>query len=536
MNSIQKIILLLFLLFSMSLLANPSENPLLKKGWEALVKDNENVAFRYFWEAHEKAKKENNTADKAESLLYLGICSYGSSLEKGLQYATQSLSEFKILEKTNPESAKIGRYKCLQLISTIYARQKKYDDAMRLSREVIAELKDKNDKSGTLGLAYNSLGSLYDVKKRADSSEIFYRLALSEFEKANNSAYLPSSYCKLGEIAQRNKQKEISFNYFNKALSIAQSTENKQAQVNSLVGLGNWYLDFSTDTEKSENCFLKALIIAESLTDKTFEIKSLEALIAVKKKQNDFFEVSQLQNKVIQIKDAFYSYEREQIVKSLEVQFEVAEKNRKLELVSAEKEVSKLTNYLLISLLGLLLIVFTILYFFLKRINKRDKQLLKTKEELVLLMEEQKHLKEQQFQNDIEHKESQLSAITIQMVEKNELLDEIKTILNKKEPTSEAELKKLVNKYTIQDNNWKDFDHYFESVNKNFYTRLKQKYPEISANDLKICALIKLNLSIKEMATILNISPDSVKTARHRLRKKLQLSTEENLTDFILSV
>lgn len=151
-------------------------------------------------------------------------------------------------------------------------------------------------------------------------------------------------------------------------------------------------------------------------------------------------------------------------------------------------------------------------------------------------MEEQKLLKEQQFQNDIEHKESQLSAITIQMVEKNELLDEIKSILNKKEPSSEAELKKLINKYTIQDNNWKDFDHYFESVNKNFYTRLKQKYPEISSNDLKICALIKLNLSIKEMATILNISPDSVKTARHRLRKKLQLSTEENLTDFILSV
>lgn len=162
--------------------------------------------------------------------------------------------------------------------------------------------------------------------------------------------------------------------------------------------------------------------------------------------------------------------------------------------------------------------------------------MLKAKEELVELMEAQKQLKEQQFQNDIEFKESQLSAITIQMLEKNELLDEIKTVLNKKEPTSEKDIKKLVSKYTIQDNNWKDFDNYFESINKNFYTRLKQKYPDISSNDLKICALIKLNLSIKEMASILNISPDSVKTARHRLRKKLQLNTEENLTDFILTV
>ncbi|MBL7886006.1 MAG: hypothetical protein JNJ52_04605 [Flavobacterium sp.] len=536
MKGFLKIIAVVLLFVAETLWANPSENPLLQKGWAALVKDDENKAFGYFWEAHEKAKKDNNNEDRAEALLYLGICSYGSSLEKGLQFATQSLEQYKMLEKSNSKAAKIGRYRCLQLISTIYSRQKKYDDAMRLSQEVVAELRNHNDQSGTLGLAYTSLGALYNLKKHVDSSDICYQLALVEFEKSKNTAYLPTSYCKMGEIASRKKQKEISFNYFNKALSLAQSSNNKQAQVNAFLGLGNWYLDFTSNLLTAENYFLKALVIAEKLSDKTFEIKSIEALIKVKKQQSDFFEVSQLQNKVIQIKDEFYSFEREQIVKSLEVQFEVAEKNRKLKLVSAEKEVSKLTNYLLMSLLLLVFIVFTALYFFMKRIHKRDQQLLKTKEELVVLMEEQKLLKEQQFQNDIEHKESQLSAITIQMVEKNELLDEIKSILNKKEPNSEAELKKLVNKYTIQDNNWNHFDHYFESVNKNFYTRLKQKYPEISANDLKICALIKLNLSIKEMATILNISPDSVKTARHRLRKKLQLSTEENLTDFILSV
>ncbi|MES2748661.1 MAG: hypothetical protein V4648_09775 [Bacteroidota bacterium] len=530
--------LILFISFAIPFasLAQKAENALMQKGWEALVKDKENEAFRFFWQAYEKAKKENNTADKAQSLLFLGISSYGSSLEKGLQFATKSLNEYKNLEKTNPELGKIGRYKCLQLISTIYSRQKKYDDALRLSQEVANELKKTTDSSGTLGLAYTSLGGLYELKKRSDSSEIYYKLALAEFQKSNNVAYLPSSYCKLGELAMKKNQKENSYNYFTKALSLAQTSENKQAQITAQIALGKWYLNLDSNVTKAEYLFLNAIKMAKPLSDKTFEIKAIEALIEVRKKQQNYLEVSQLQNQVIEIKDTFYSFEREQIVKSLEVQFEVSEKNRKLKLISAEKEVSKLTNYLLFSLLLLLIIVFTILYFFLKKINKRDKQLLKTKEDLVLLMEEQKRLKEQQFQNDIEHKESQLSAITIQMVEKNELLDEIKSIINKKEPTSEAELKKLVNKYTIQDNNWKDFDHHFESVNKNFYTRLKQKYPEISSNDLKICALIKLNLSIKEMASILNISPDSVKTARHRLRKKLQLSTEENLTDFILSV
>lgn len=536
MNFTKRLFLFLALLIFISGSALPSKNPLMQKGWAALVKDNENEAFKYFWEAHEKAKKEKNTADNAESLLYLGICSYGSSLEKGLQFVTQSLSEYKTLEKKNPEKAFIGRYKCIQLISTIYIRQKKYDEAMELSQEVVNELEGKNDASGTLGLAYNSLGALHELKDDKDTAEKYYNLALEEFQKGDNVAYLPTSYCKMGEIAKSKNDKANSWFNFKKALSLAETTENKQAQVNAMIALGNWYVDFESDLLQAEIYFNKARIIAVTLSDKTFEIKSIEALIELKKKQEDFKQVSDLQRQVITIKDNFYSFEREQIVKSLEIQFEVSEKNRKLELVSAEKEVSKLTNYFLITLLAVLLIAFAILYFFLKRINKRDKELLKAKEELVILMEEQEKFKEQQFQNDIEFKESQLSAITIQMLEKNELLDEIKTILNKKEPTSESEIKKLVSKYTIHDNNWKDFDNYFESVNKNFYTRLKQKYPDISSNDLKICALIKLNLSIKEMASILNISPDSVKTARHRLRKKLQLNTEENLTDFILSV
>ena len=355
-------------------------------------------------------------------------------------------------------------------------------------------------------------------------------------EKEQSNTYLPKSYIQIGEIAQNNNDKENSLLNYNKALTLAETSKNKQAQVNALLALGKWFLVFENDSLGAEINYNKARILAASLTDKTFEIKTLEALIELKKNQQEYKEVSQLQNQIISLKDRSYSVERDKIKISLEVKLEASEKNRKLELMVAEKEVAKLTNSLFLSLLGLLAIVFLILFFFLKRSSKRDKQLLESKEESVNLTEGQELLEEQQFESDIEFKKRQLSAITIQMLEKNEMLDEIKAILNKKEPTSEKDIKKIVSKYTIQDNNWKDFDHCFESIYNNFYTRLKTKYPDISANDLKICALIKLNLSIKEMASILNISPDSVKTARHRLRKKLQLNTEESLTDFIVSV
>ncbi|MBK6987554.1 MAG: hypothetical protein IPH33_04540 [Bacteroidetes bacterium] len=125
------------------------------------------------------------------------------------------------------------------------------------------------------------------------------------------------------------------------------------------------------------------------------------------------------------------------------------------------------------------------------------------------------------MQNELEFKESQLTAMTAQMFQKNELMQELKSKLDEDKNISiDSPVSKIINRGQNQDKEWSDFNAHFESVNKNFYTRLKQSYPDISPNDLKICALIKLNLSIKEMAGILNISPDSVKTARYRLRKK----------------
>ncbi len=76
---------------------------------------------------------------------------------------------------------------------------------------------------------------------------------------------------------------------------------------------------------------------------------------------------------------------------------------------------------------------------------------------------------------------------------------------------------------------------YFEKVNSSFFQRLKNQFPDLTQSDLKLCALISLNLSMKEMAELMGISPESVKMARHRLRKKLNLVTEENLTEFLAS-
>jgi DNA-binding CsgD family transcriptional regulator len=97
-------------------------------------------------------------------------------------------------------------------------------------------------------------------------------------------------------------------------------------------------------------------------------------------------------------------------------------------------------------------------------------------------------------------------------------------------------LKKLVDHSFSIDKDWEDFRLHFEQVHQDFFKLLKDRCPELSNSELKLCALVKLNLNMKEMSAILGISPESVKTARYRLRKKLQLSHEESLSDFIMDI
>ncbi|MEL6194490.1 MAG: tetratricopeptide repeat protein, partial [Bacteroidota bacterium] len=98
------------------------------------------------------------------------------------------------------------------------------------------------------------------------------------------------------------------------------------------------------------------------------------------------------------------------------------------------------------------------------------------------------------------------------------------------------ELKKIVRSISVSnDQNWKEFRTRFVSVNKGFYDKMQARFPALSQRDLKLCALIKLNFSCKEMAKLLGISVESAHTSRYRLRKKLNLTRDVNLTEFIAS-
>lgn len=153
------------------------------------------------------------------------------------------------------------------------------------------------------------------------------------------------------------------------------------------------------------------------------------------------------------------------------------------------------------------------------------------------------HLKEKQLEEQIEYKNKQITTHTLNIIQKNETLQDLKEqlegLIKKSDTKTAPELRrtlKVIDESFKLDKDWEDFKLYFEQIYTGFYAKLKVNYHDITTSELRHCALIRLNLTIQECASILGISPDSVKVSRTRLRKKLNLLPNQSLSDFIMSL
>ncbi|WP_452221238.1 triple tyrosine motif-containing protein [Lacinutrix salivirga] len=174
--------------------------------------------------------------------------------------------------------------------------------------------------------------------------------------------------------------------------------------------------------------------------------------------------------------------------------------------------------------------------------KQREALLLKTKRELELRELENKQqlmsFNNEKLKQDIESKNRELAISTMSLIKKNEFLNTIKKDLSE---TSKNEVNiksviKIIDKNLNNTDDWKFFQEAFNNADKDFLKRIKSKHPSLTPNDLKLCAYLRLNLSSKEIAPLLNISPRSVEVKRYRLRKKMELRHEDSLTSYILEV
>lgn len=178
-------------------------------------------------------------------------------------------------------------------------------------------------------------------------------------------------------------------------------------------------------------------------------------------------------------------------------------------------------------------------------IAEKDSQFKLQTEKLRLEKEHQEkelvELKNQQLQKELEHQAKELASSTMHIVQKSEKLLSIKDKLKRisqisNDPKIKPEISELIKDIdndTLIDKDWEKFELYFNNIHESFTQSLKSKFPVLSANDIKMCAYLRMNLSTKEIASILNISTRGVEISRYRLRKKMELDAGTNLTDYL---
>ncbi len=200
-----------------------------------------------------------------------------------------------------------------------------------------------------------------------------------------------------------------------------------------------------------------------------------------------------------------------------------------------------LSNVMIGVYLVLLWLVFFIIHNIYKRYyrKQREKLLYHTKQELELKeLENQKQLMKfnnDKLRQDIENKTRELGISTMSLIKKNDFLNNVKNeIKNIEDIKNLKQVVKIIDRNINNLDDWNLFEEAFNNADKDFLKRIKNDHPTLTPNDLKLCAYLRLNLSSKEIAPLLNISPRSVEVKRYRLRKKLGLMHEAGLTDYIL--
>lgn len=203
---------------------------------------------------------------------------------------------------------------------------------------------------------------------------------------------------------------------------------------------------------------------------------------------------------------------------------------------------------IVLDVLVLIGIVVMVIFLYKRRKWKQQELSLKQENERIKLQKDQAlaeniKLSNEKLQAEVSLKNIQLAKNTMAIIRKNEALIEIKDELEKQKdelgyrlPAKYYEsLHHLIERNISQDHDWQVFEQLFDQAHENFFQRLKSSFPDLTTSDLRLCAYLRINLTSKEIAPLLNITIRGVEEKRYRLRKRLNLSSDQSLADFILS-
>ena len=490
-----------------------------------LDQGNYRKALDYYFQSLRLKEDLEDNVSRAHTLTFIGVVhERREEWESAIEFYLQALSlseeakDFKEIAITSGQAAnalqKTGR-----------------------SEEAIAVFKKALDAADRLGSSHAKATILLDMSRLYQSQKAYedaIRVNKQEVESARQTGSLfleAQGLENMGGIYSEMGNAAKAIKYLEAARSIFDTLNIGESAIRTRIQLARTHLN-SSNYEEAVTFARQALERAGKETPYEVRFTILQVLNEVQIKQGNYQEVIRIQNELLALKDSAYSREQEQQISEMRTRYETQQKEREIALLQKENEREVLVRNAFAGGSLLVIIIGFLIY------NRQRLKINKNKTEL-----ENTRLKEQQLKQDLDFKNKQLTTHTLNLIQKNELMKELKEEIQgiKESPEHGIDkkmnnLEHLVNYSFNLDKDWKEFKLYFEEIHIGFFDVLKSKFPDLTPNELRLSALVKLNLTIKEIATIMNIAPDSVKTARYRLRKKLDMETGENLMEFLMNV
>jgi hypothetical protein len=474
-------------------------------------------AFIYALRAKEMSEKKSFSLESAEaslllSKLYYNIGEYDKSIE--LAYATID----------NFEQAGNYQEQCdaLNMIGINYMDNNN-DSLARKYFEQTIEISREHSIYIELGTSTINLAITYaknrDLLQGVETMKLGFEILHKYSENVNNIAV---GYCNISTAYLDLNQPDSAFVYLKKAQALSEITNNTRNLAIVNLGLADYYKHIKYDQEFLKHIY-QAFYISDNSDLKLLKLKSAEDI-----------EYYYMQNKVM---DSAYKYKtiRFELINemnSLNISTKLAQFELLKELEILEKErifradKKALYNVIIIISLLFLLILFLVLIL---------RYRIKVKYSI---------LKQEKLKDEIYYKNKESTVSLMELMKKNELLSDVtKELINLSNNTNNERFKNSTNRIALKIEKitkgkiWEEFTVRFQQVHSDFYKNLSERFPDLTANEQRLCAFLKLNLSTKEISSITGQSERAITMARYRLRKKMGIESQEiNLTAFVSTI
>ena len=465
------------------------------------------------------------------------------SYEKAIKYYEETL-EYDIAEGHNYEASVTENN-----IGKVYQAWGKHVPALAYFKNSL-DYAVQTEDTALEAIRLSNLGMLYLDMGKSDMALSMLNRALYLDSLRNNELKVAIRKSELSRIFAGSKDYENAINLSCDALKFFKKAGISESVVIVYIDLGRYYKSLG-EFEKSAENYKKGAREAVRITSNKMLMDAYNGLSELFQLYGDYKQAFMYQRQADSLNKLLFNEQSYKQLANFEIKYHTRE--TELENVLLKNEIEKRRIRVILLSIGVLSLI--IIIGLLIRVNTLNRRSLKQQlqvaeyekaekererahyEDKVFAEKQINRLQREKYDTEIAHKNQLLVNSTVGLVQKNDVLSQLKEKV-KSLPSDDhtKEIFELIRDNIDQDQNWKKFRVEFTSIHPRFFDNLTAKFPDLSDNNIQLCAYLRINLSSKEVANLMSISVSSVNKNRQRLRKKLQLEAETNLSEFLATL